>query len=488
MAFTKTPATSTYQTKTIKLMKELDHRAPDSTKDVDFLNVYFEPIKNKLTQENDYNIVKRQGVSSWSSSFTFTNSRGFHYWEVPSVILLALDNDIYVVDAVLGTTTTILSNVFSTTSGHVGFCEFLYDNGDVKICATDGDDLITIDTSWTVVTGSDADMPTPHKPYPVFLDGYLFLAKSGTADIYNSNLNDPLTYTSGDFISAEMFGDDITYIAQLNNYLLAFGNHSIEYFWDAANTSGSPLQRNDTPVKLTGYLGAHAQTSNQLFFVGNTSTGTPAVYLLEDFKIKEVSDEAVRKYLESLTETFIELHGSIISFDGHDFYVLNAGTGATYVYDLKYQLWTRWAYQDGTNFRIKFAKAVNRNSGASSYIFIENASTILRFDKALYQDNAVDFTVRIVTDREMFDTYNQKTMSRLVVDTDKPTATSTLAISWSDDDYQTFTTPRTVDLYQELPSLTRLGRFRRRVFKLEFEDNQPLRVKKLEVDINIGQS
>ena len=81
-----------------------------------------------------------------------------------------------------------LSNPFSTTSGIVGFCLFLYDDNTSAVIATDGTTLIKIDSSNVVTTCVDADMPV-HIPNPIFLDGYLFVAKADSADIYNSNLN-----------------------------------------------------------------------------------------------------------------------------------------------------------------------------------------------------------------------------------------------------------------------------------------------------------
>jgi len=79
-------------------------------------------------------------------------------------------------------------------------------------------------------------------------------------------------------------------------------------------------------------------------------------------------------------------------------------------------------------------------------------------------------------------------MSKLVLNADKPTATSEVLVQWSDDDYQTWNTGTSVDLYQEHPSLSRLGGFRRRAFKLTHTANQPMRINSLEADINMGRA
>jgi len=68
--------------------------------------------------------------------------------------------------------------------------------------------------------------PSPHVPAPVFMDGFLFLAKAGTQDVYNSNLDDPLNWTPGDFFTAEMYPDRIVSLSKNNNYLYAIGTNS----------------------------------------------------------------------------------------------------------------------------------------------------------------------------------------------------------------------------------------------------------------------
>ncbi len=85
----------------------------------------------------------------------------------------------------------------------------------------------------------------------------------------------------------------------------------------------------------------------------------------------------------------------------------------------------------------------------------------------------------------MFDTMHEKFMSRLLVVGDRYLGSS-LNISWTDDDYQTFSTPRAVDMSLERPVLHRLGRFLQRAFKMVFTQNAPLRVEHFEVDFNIG--
>lgn len=76
------------------------------------------------------------------------------------------------------------------------------DNGFFYEVTTDAGSSSGTEPTWPVILGntvvdggitweckgSYGGFPTPHVPTPVFLDGYIFLSKANTADIYNSDL------------------------------------------------------------------------------------------------------------------------------------------------------------------------------------------------------------------------------------------------------------------------------------------------------------
>jgi hypothetical protein len=483
MAFTKTPTTDTYQTKQIPLISQMNSRGSNTTTDVDYINCFPEYWKNKTTQQQEIRLRKRSG-SSVQNTLVNTVTRGVHFWEDQSRVYIAQSNHVYVYNYPSLTLLTTLNNVYPTTSsGNVGFTEFLYEDGTIKIVTTDGITLSTIDSANTVVASADPDMPNPHVPQPIFLDGYLFILKTGTADLYNSDLNDPLAYTTGDFISSEMLPDKVTHLMRLNNYILVFGTDSIEYFWDAANDTGSPLQRNDTPVKLMSYIGGAAQIGNKIYFVGDNDRSQANVFVLEDFKVTPVGDEFIRRMLTANVSSTV--YGNIVSIDGHDFYVMYVGP-RTYVLEIETNIWHRWGFGNTDVFTMQFA--INcRNSTNYNQLFIRlNDANLYSFGQSLYQDAGNNITTQWVTDNENFDTWNNKFMANLTVWADKPSSSSPLLVQWTDDDYQSYNTGVTVDLNQECPRIYRLGRFRRRAFKFTHTANQPMRIEKLETDINMG--
>lgn len=487
MAFKNNPTEDTDSSQRLYLSREINARdGGASGRDEDLFNVFVEPVKNKITRDDRHFIVKRSGTINFLNDGPTEAVRGMFFWEDQTKLYYVINNDVYTYNTVSGAT-GVISNVFGTTSGDVGFCLFQYSTGVSKIVVTDGTTLSTIDSAGTVVVNVDVDLPV-HLPYPIYLDGYIFVAKIGTAEMYNSNNDDPLAWTSGDFIVAEMEGDNIVRLAKINNYIVAFGTNSIEYFWDAAIATGSPLQRNDSPIKLNTYLAGLAQFGNQLFYIGVNEGGQPDVYTLKDFKIEEIGSPTVSRYLNTVSTNTTTWRGGIVSLKGHTFYVLNAGTTKTYVYDVDTKLWSRWGFQNESIFNLNSSTSVSSASTSYTVFCLGSTNSLYKFSDTTYQDNNTTFSCVITTEASDFGTLNRKTMRKATVIGDRPTASNNITVQWSDDDGSTFNTGLTTNLNQSMPCVYRLGSFRQRVFKLSYSANTDFRIQALEVEINKGRS
>jgi hypothetical protein len=137
----------------------------------------------------------------------------------------------------------------------------------------------------------------------VFLDGYLFACSHPNSTyaqrIYNSSIGDPTVWNaSTDFLDAEQFADPIVGIAKHHNHLVAFSTNSIEFFYNAGNEVGSPLQRQ---VSYSIGMGSYyheefvvcprVEIGNVIYFVGMRSGNCTGIYKLENFKLEKVSDD-----------------------------------------------------------------------------------------------------------------------------------------------------------------------------------------------------
>lgn len=492
MPYSKNPISDTYSTQRVSLFREISLRdSGASGKDEDYLNVFVEIVKQGKAEDSRKFIQKRSGTTQEIASVAASNIRGMFFWTDQQKLLYCVGRNVYVYN-VNTAVSTALTNVFATSSGTVGFCEFLYDTGDVKIVATDGtatSGIVTIDSSNTVVTGTDVDLPT-HVPTPVFIDGYVFLIESATGKIFNSENNNPLSWTTTAYIVPEQEADLTVNIAKLNNYLVAFGNDSIEYYWDAANAApDSPMQRNDAPIKYNGYIGGLAQYGNSLYYIGKDAGGQPDIYKLSDFKIEAIGTPSISRYLNNSGAALSTWLGNIISIQGHSFYLVSCGLNKTWAIDLDTSLITRFAFQQGSTFDLLQSVVVKTNSTVKTYFCLSNGtSAVYKFDASLYQDNGVNYTCLITTDNNNFDTLNKKTMGRLGFNVDRPTADSNINIYWSDDDYISWSGPRTCNLNVDTPFIRQLGSFRNRVFKFTYTDNYSFRLQDVEVQINKGIS
>ena len=476
-----------YQTHTISLIREMSTRAGDIyNKDEDFVNILFEIVRDKNASDERQFLLKRSGTASLVSSVSSNEIRGLFYWEDTSKIFYSVGNSIYIYNVSTGSSTT-LSGVFTTTIGDVGFTEYLYDNNTVVVIATDGTTLLQIDSTNTVTTCTDPDLPA-HQPYPVFTDGYLLLVKINTSDIYNSDLNNPLAWTPGNFISAEMSPDLLRRICKVNNYVVALGTESVEYFWDAGNASGSPFNRNDSPVKINSYLGGLSQYGNDVYYIGKNSSGQPSVFMLKDFKIDDLGSPSITRYLSLVTEDISTWRTNVVSMQGHTVLVLSAGS-KNYTYDLDEKLWGRFSYQNTDQFNIKYSARVTTSiSNYTVFCFKTASATIFKFDDTLMQDSGANYTCQIITEQSNFGTLNRKTMPRFGFYADRTPADSNMSIYWTDDDFQSYSGPRLINMNQDLQSTYVLGSFRQRAFKLQYTGPYILRLQRIEVDINKGTS
>lgn len=499
MAYTNSPQNQTYKTEVITFDDTATYRTGNLTvqRDSAIWNMFYD----RVSQENktrDVSLKKRPGLGATAYNLTKSSSadslRGFFY-DVPSNrFYWAVNDKVYSVTPDSGTAIRTVATLV-TSSGYVGFCEFLQASTSKRfVVFSDGTDLWIDDyaaTSCAKVV--DADMPTPHVPSPVQLDGYIFLADANTNDMYNCVNDDPTSWEPGDYISAEMSGDYITKLANMRNYIVAFGNKSLEMFYDAANASGSPMKRVESGYKSMGYVTGLCKIADILYFVGQDENKNIGVYRLDGYKLDPISDEVVNRSLQVITSTQndkgevnLERDGYSLSIDGHTFYCL-VTPQTTWVYDIEEKFWYEW--KTTSNVKLDIQAAWGMFNGAQ-YVAIGGQTYVSQMSSALYQDFGSNFTCRYITQDNVFGTLNWKTCNRAMIQGDmhQHTGTSNLQLYYSDNDWADGGTngPININLFNSSPFAQRLGRFRNRSFKLEYSDNYPLRLKKMELDLNIG--
>lgn len=534
MAFTKNPVESTYKTQRLPFVGSHNSRDATGSKDQRYVNCFPESIKNPLNNGKRIYLIKRPGLTTLVNPGNVAVGRGIFYWKAR--VYSVFGNKLY-----SGTT---LIQTLGTSTGTVGFVAINGPTSYLFVCdGTDGYLITTADvvtqvnptySAWTATTalalgvkrrpivanslyyevttagttgagepawpttvgntvvdgtvtwtcrGYYGGFPSPHQPTPVFLDGYIFLSQTDTDKIFNCDVDLPASWNPIMFISAEMYPDNIVALGRQNNQLVAFGENSIEFFFDAANVNQSPLARNDGASQQVGCAGFNSTTSfeQNMLFVGESELGGRAVWQIEAFQPKKVSIEWVDRLIDAEGTNLVNCNAFILRQGGHQFYVLNLTT-RTVVYDLEEKMWHEWS-TNSSGSHAPFSCLFSCDYSGSALMQHTSNGKVYKFDPTSYQDDGTAILVEAVTSLIDFDDNDRKVCHSFVLICDRTSVTSNAFVSYSDNDYVTWSTPRAVDISNR-PFLMRLGMFRRRAFKVTYIDNFPFRVEALELYIN----
>ena len=196
-------------------------------------------------------------------------------------------------------------------------------------------------TASTVTKISDTDYPATTVPGLAYLDGYFFVMDAN-GTIYNSGLETPLVWSSLDFIACEAEPDSGAAIAKFQNYIVGFGQWTTEFFYDAANATGSPLARIQNAAIQVGCANGYSVTQfdNKLVWLGNSREKGRGVYVLSGgFTPERISTPDVERILNADDLATVYAWGAGLA--GHSLYVLSLVTSnITLVYDFSTQAWS----------------------------------------------------------------------------------------------------------------------------------------------------
>jgi hypothetical protein len=396
-----------------------------------------------------------------------------------------IGNKLYATD-VTGAPSSVSIKTLTTSTGAVGFTEFQGNN--TYLVILDGTKGYYISTTNVVTEITDGDFPTPHAVTPVYLDGFLFVM-ADTGEVFNCDVGDITTWQASNFIEPESFPDAGIALARQSNMVVAFSERSVEYFYDAANASGSPLSPADQYVKQYGLAstGSIAQHESTLIFVARSAAGNCFVVMHEGTKESPISTQAVDRILNGEGADIVDSWAYLVRQVGHSFYVLNLPTQSrSLVYDLTTQLWHEWNWQDTNDVQGVFPMIQAMESDNGLFFLHQADGWLYEMSGTTYQDgNGEPINVNLQTSRFDGDTAKVKFCSKIELLGDRQTTTSDVSIYWSDDDYQTWSSARTLGTNGRA-YIYRCGSFRRRAFLLVHVANTPFRVESLELDLEVG--
>ena len=319
----------------------------------------------------------------------------------------------------------------------------------------------------------------------VYIDGYLVVATLA-GRLYSSGIDNPTSWNALDYITAEAEPDPLVGIAKHFNYVIAFGQWSTEFFYDngANQANTSPFARNDSARLEIGCAngGSIVQIEQSVIWVGKSREHGNSVYIMDGFSPVAISNAYIEKYLNA--DTSDSMRAYAFKIEGHTFYVMTLHSlGITFVYDVNEKEWYNWTYMYGGSevyFRPSFYAEYNN----TYYAMDDDHSFISTLSTTVYTDSGAAIQFGAVTPIMDSGSTNRKFYRRAEIVGDK--VSGTLQISHSNNDYVTWSTPRSVDLSVERPILYQLGADRRRAWKFSNTDPIPLRLAACEMEFEIG--
>ena len=361
-------------------------------------------------------------------------------------------------------------------------------------------DTITFTFSATTGSGAAASaqlsgFPSgPLVPGACYLDTYTVIA-SPNGEIYTSNPNDPTTWNALNYITAEAEPDKLVGIGKHLNYIVSFGQWSIDWFYDAGTYPGSPLAVAAPYHIELGCANGDSIVSfeNIIVWVGTSRDAGPSVYAISGTAPTKLSTPFIDRILQN--STLADIRAYSVRINGHTFYVLTlADLNVTIVYDVNEKIWTQWTMwaigDTGSGVPGIYAEQYFRPSfftqiSDTYYLLDDDNGTLYTMSDNFYTDSGAPIYYRTVTDIIDGGTTKRKFFNRLEIVGDKIPAV--MNIRHSDDDYKNWSPYRAVNLDKTRPQVYQSGAARRRAWEFLCTDNQPLRLLAAEVDFSVGE-
>lgn len=178
----------------------------------------------------------------------------------------------------------------------------------------------------SLVEITDADFPNTLVGGVVGLGGVVYVMDEDGI-IYNSTTGSaPSAWDANDFITPERAQDGGVFIAAHKDNIVAILTKSIEFFYDAGNPNGSPLNRRpDLFFNFGGIDPLSVTTSgSRIYFIGSETKGLAGVYSITDFQLEKISNENMDTLITpTLTTTGSNLLMEALQFQEHSLLFLS---------------------------------------------------------------------------------------------------------------------------------------------------------------------
>jgi hypothetical protein len=459
-------------------------------------------------RDNEYWVNKRIGIAPTPS---FTATVGFPMGAYRNV---NNGNVLYIVNNVLYDNGTLIGNLYTRGGNRVNQYQYWFETigggaNQIVIMNSSGASIY----AGGVITGiSDLNFPAFPVPGWAYLDGTLY-AMDLFGNIWGSKFTyNPTVWDGLNVVPASTNGDFGVFLTAQLTYVIAMKQWSTQVFYDAQNTTGSPLS--PVPDAQIPYGCLHANSVQKidevLFWLSSNKTISPQIIMMENLSARIISTPSIDRLLDniqintfpsgehSLSDPYYDdktLFSWSLKHAGHRFYGLtHTLSNFTIVYDMDQRLWYLWTDYKGNywpcvNFTHQdptltvqgthFAQMLNNVTGIQGQLYAIDG------DYEYANDCGKLAPTDIYTPNYTGGTIRTKSLNMMYFESDQ-TPGSVLQARYSDDDYKTWSNFRKIDLGYDKPYLDQEGSFTKRAYHFRHQCNTPFRIKASELQIDIG--
>lgn len=477
--------------------------------------------KFKVTQRPSIDIT--EDSTDANHTHLVDKARGIYYWEQKSTLYLVHDDTVYKDSQLVA---NALSATITSGTERVTILEDAI-TPSLIILDAQGNKGWSMATNETITEINDAQFPSTLTQGGAILDTYLFVMDED-GYIYHSDVGAPTAWSALSLLNTERSPDKGVYLGKHHEHIVAFGTRSIEFFYDAGNATGSVLNRRNDIMHNVGCASGSAvwENGDDIYFMGSNIDGQMGVYLMQDFQIKELSNDTMSSYFTNgITRDDLRFVFNGLSVMGKSTLLITVysvtGVSAqiapklTISYDTSTGLFGFW--KTGLNSLTTFPLiSWTRRSGGQSQatsarfsqgIFyngdvitvndrITPVDTVggLVFEQGVFEDDVfeeflgtgtnIDILVR--TGLQDGGTVAYKFQEKETIVMESTPSTQTLTIKHSDEDSNNFDAGNAIDVSLVRKDVHQGGRFNKRNYQLEYSGDEQVFLEDLDVELTVG--
>lgn len=317
---------------------------------------------------------------------------------------------------------------------------------------------------------------------PVTVPGIVVLGDSAyvmdpTGLIFGSPNSNPYVWPAVNRIPADYESDPGVAIAKHLSYLVAFGTYTTQFFYDAGVSPGSALLPYlAASVKIGCYAASTVQTMDKtVIWVSQNKEGLRQVCHFNGTQAQVISTPAIDRLIaQGVAPT--AYYSDFITIQNHEFYLLTmtSGVGITLVYDVSSGEWLRWSFSPSAGYGNEFltgGSAANLSNAGQTSFFLDFANGNVYSMGSLSTDTEGNYYFASQTAK--FDGGNNTNKFWGPMEIVGDIGTGTINVQFTDDDYNTWSPIRTVDMSTPRPILYQNGQSRRRAILITQFDANP---------------